>query len=223
MRNYMKKKLKKQEIDVLVNEELGTEPTVRKKTFARNFVLCLGLLGLSLPVAFGVYSYNKSKNISLSEEGSFAIASAPISATAVKKSLITIPAGTENPNPFVPYRDISGKVESGASDVPTSILIEPPESANTGSEAARIMDTIVSGILFDKFSPSAILNIEGNDYLVKKGDVVNNYKIESITQDSVTVKLGTNIYKAGIGQILTEGNLNHNDVANLSNKFGGER
>ena len=222
MRNYMKKKLKKQEIDVLVNEELGTEPTVRKKTFARNLVLCLGLLGLSLPVAFGVYSYNESKNISLSEEGAFAIASAPISATAGKKGLITIPAGTENPNPFLPYRDISGKVEP-VSDVPTNVLMAPPESANAGSEAARIMDTVVSGILFDKFSPSAILNIEGSDYLVKKGDVVNNYKVESITQDSVTVKLGANVYKAGIGQILTEGNLNHNDVANLSNKFGGER
>jgi hypothetical protein len=85
------------------------------------------------------------------------------------------------------------------------------------------MDTIVSGILFDKYSPSAILNIEGSDYLVKKGDTVNNYKIENITQDSVTVRLGNNSYTAGIGQILTEGNLNHNDVANLSNKFGGEK
>ena len=85
------------------------------------------------------------------------------------------------------------------------------------------MDTIVSGILFDKYSPSAILNIEGNDYLVKKGDVVNNYKVLNILQDSVTVKLGENVYKAGIGEILTEGALNHNNVSNLENKFGGER
>jgi hypothetical protein len=82
---------------------------------------------------------------------------------------------------------------------------------------------MVSGILYDKFSPSAILNIEGNDYLVKKGDVVNNYKVVSILQDSVTVKLGANVYKAGIGEILTEGSLHHNDVSNLSNKFGGEK
>ena len=37
-------------------------------------------------------------------------------------------------------------------------------------------------------------------------------------QDSVTVKLGNNVYKAGIGEILTEGSLNHNDVSNLGNK-----
>ena len=67
------------------------------------------------------------------------------------------------------------------------------------------------------------MNIEGNDYLVKKGDVVNNYKVVNIQRDSVTVKLGANVYQAGIGEILTEGTLNHNDVSNLSNKFGGEK
>ena len=85
------------------------------------------------------------------------------------------------------------------------------------------MDTIVSGILYDKYSPSAILNIEGSDYLVKKGDVVSNYKVVNIMKDSVTVKLGANVYKAGIGEILTEGSLNRNDVSNLNNKFGGVR
>jgi hypothetical protein len=76
--------------------------------------------------------------------------------------------------------------------------------------------------LYDKYNPSAILNIEGNDYLVKKGDVVNNYKIVNIAQDSVTVKLGENVYKAGIGELLTEGSIHHNNVSNLNNKFGGE-
>ena len=59
--------------------------------------------------------------------------------------------------------------------------------------------------------------------VVKKGDVVNNYKVLNIAQDSVTVKLGNNTYKAGIGQILTEGSVNYNHVSNLSKKFGGER
>ena len=35
--------------------------------------------------------------------------------------------------------------------------------------------------------------------------------------------LGNNTYKAGIGEILTEGSLTHNDVSNLNKKFGGER
>ena len=102
-------------------------------------------------------------------------------------------------------------------------MVAPPETLNEGSDAARVMDTLVSGILYDKRSPSAIINIEGNDYLVKKGDVVNSYKILNIEQNSVTVKLGSNTYKAGIGEILTEGSVNHNDVSNLSKKFGGEK
>ena len=132
-----------------------------------------------------------------------------------------MPAGIVKANPFLPYRDIG---EGGnIVDVPAFELVEPPEMIHENSDAARVMDTIVSGILYDKFSPSAILNIEGNDYLVKKGDVVNNYKVINIMQDSVTVKLGANVYKAGIGEILTEGTLYHNNVPNLSSKFGGEK
>lgn len=136
-----------------------------------------------------------------------------------QRSVITVPKGIVKANPFVPYRDIN---DTGVvNDVPAYNIVEPPEVINENSDAARVMDTIVSGILYDKFSPSAIINIEGNDYLVKKGDVVNNYKVINITQDSVTVQLGKNAYKAGIGEILTEGVVNHNDVANLKNKFGG--
>ena len=124
-------------------------------------------------------------------------------------------------NPFLPYRDLGES--SGVSDVPDFSLIEPPKISGASSDAVRVMDTIVSGILYDKFNPSAILNIEGSDYLVKKGDVVNNYKVLAIAQESVTVQLGSNVYKAGIGEILTEGSLNHNNISNLENKFGGVR
>ena len=174
----------------------------------------VGLLALG----FGLAQKGVS-TISLGEEGSIQISSLPIAATSVKKSTISIPTGTVKANPFLPYRDL-GKAEV-STDVPAYTLVEPPEMVNENSDAARVMDTIVSGILFDKYSPSAILNIEGNDYLVKKGDIVNNYKVLCIAQDSVTVKLGENTYKAGIGEILTEGTINHNDVSNLNNKFGG--
>ncbi len=142
-----------------------------------------------------------------------------ILASAEKKSIISLPAGTIKANPFLPYRDLGGA--DFVSDIPDADIVPPPEFVNNNSDAARVMDTIVSGILFDKYSPAAILNIEGNDYLVKKGDIVNNYKVLAIAQDSVTVKLGENVYKAGIGEILTEGTINHNDVSNLNNKFGG--
>ena len=138
-----------------------------------------------------------------------------------KTGIISVPVGITKVHPFVPYGESISK-NSGLDLAPT-VLLEPPTTVGESSDAIRVMDTVVSGILYDKFSPSAILNIEGNDYLVKKGDVVNNYNVLSITQDSVTVKLGTNVYRAGIGQILTEGSLNHNDVSNLNNKFGGDK
>lgn len=143
----------------------------------------------------------------------------PVATTASKRIVLSVPKGVVKKDPFVPYRDISG--QELVNDVPTDILVPPPDVVNENSDAARVMDTMVSGILYDKFSPSAILNIEGNDYLVKKGDTVNNYKIIDIVQDSVTVCLGANIYKAGIGEILTEGTINKNNISNLNNKFGG--
>ena len=146
---------------------------------------------------------------------------APVTAIATTREKIAIPQGIVNPNPFLPYRNIG---DNGlADDLPPYDLVEPPEVLGESSEAARVMDTIVSGILFDRYSPSAIINIEGNDYLVKKGDVVNGYRVMNIAQDSVSVKLGNNTYKAGIGEILTEGTIHYNEVSNLNKKFGGER
>ena len=75
--------------------------------------------------------------------------------------------------------------------------------------------------MYDNYNPSAILNIENNDYLVRSGDVINGYKILAISPSTVTVQLGRNVYKAGVGQIVTDGDLNFNTISNLSHKFGG--
>ena len=173
-----------------------------------------------IPSVFLVGTHKFSSNLMNGNLSSVSFAISPFAATSSQKSVITIPSGMVKANPFVPYRNLEN---SAGTDVPIYNLVEPPEVLNENSDAARIMDTIVSGILYDKYSPSAILNIEGTDYLVKKGDVVNNYKVMDIAQNSVTVKLGANVYKAGIGEILTEGKLNHNEVSNLNNKFGGEK
>jgi len=175
------------------------------------------LLGLGLVVVLA--STFLKKDEVLASANSIKLISAPIASASVKRVAMSIPSGTVKANPFLPYREMESR--SGI-DVPTYNLIEPPEDVTGDPDAIRVMDTIVSGILFDKFSPSAILNIEGSDYLVKKNDVDNNYKVVNIAQDSVTVKLGNNVYKAGIGEILTEGEMNYNEVSNLSSKFGGE-
>lgn len=124
-------------------------------------------------------------------------------------------------NPFLPDG------ESAVVTRPTSMygysLMAPPENLNEGSEASRVITTKVSGILYDAQRPSAILNIEGNDYLVRAGDYINNYKVLTISKDLVTVQLGKNIYKAGVGQIMSDATLNYNTVYDLQNRFGGAK
>ena len=144
--------------------------------------------------------------------------SAAISATSTKREVISVSRKITKPDPFMPYRDVSVSFNAP----PKFELLEPPESANEGSDAARVMDVSVSGILYDLYSPSAILNIEGVDHLVKKGDTMSNYKVLDINKSSVTVKLGQNIYRAGIGEMLTTNNIHYNKVSNLDSKFGGK-
>lgn len=221
MRNYMKKKEKSLNAASLTTDELIAKVSKRKFKLSKVVLITILVLCVSVPIFRAAISFGSINAIEAEGNSTLALAAVPIAATTAKKDLISIPTGTVKANPFLPYRDISGNTL--VNDVPKFDLVEPPDVVNENSDAARVMDTVVSGILYDKYSPSAILNIEGNDYLVKKGDVVNNYKVVNIMQDSVTVKLGNNTYKAGIGEILTEGSLTHNDVSNLNKKFGGER
>ena len=219
MQDIMKKE------DVLINIDADD---LIKKVVRHNFKLSSKAVTICvialLFCGFGLTSFIKHALDDIDDVDGISISYVYSPAAAgAKKNYISIPSGTIKANPFLPYRVLDKDSSSRVSDVPAFELIAPPEEVNENSDAARVMDTIVSGILYDKFSPSAILNIEGNDYLVKKGDVVNNYKVLDITRNSVSVKLGTNTYKAGIGEILTEGTVNHNDVSNLSSKFGGEK
>ena len=224
MRKFMKKT--DTEMTELTTDEV-IEQFTHKKSSKIKFVLLATVVVAVVGCAFcAVSSVQKLTAASLENpESTIELASAPVAATSAKKSIISIPSGVTKEHPFLPYRNIGGEnaLEQLVNDVPKFDLIAPPEMLNENSEAAKVMDTVVSGILYDKFSPSAILNIEGNDYLVKKGDTVNRYKIIAIAQDSVTVQLGSNTFKAGIGEILTDGSVNYNDVSNLSRKFGGER
>ncbi len=102
-------------------------------------------------------------------------------------------------------------------------LVDPPTSSSADSDAEKILSTKVSGIMYDSDSPSAILNIEGSDYLVRSGDVVNGYKVLSIQPTIVTVQLGANVYQAGVGQLLVTDGIQYNTVSNLDKKFGGAK
>lgn len=129
------------------------------------------------------------------------------------KRVSIVVANSGRTNPFLP--------ESESLPASLAYLTSPPQTVPENSEAGEVMSTTISGILFDKYSPSAIINISGADYLVKKGDIINGYKILAIEKNLVLVKLGNNTYKAGVGELLAKTGLNYNTIANLNKKFGG--
>jgi len=102
-------------------------------------------------------------------------------------------------------------------------LVAPSEIVTEDPDAIRVVSTKVSGIMYDKYNPSAILNIEGTDHLVRSGDVLSNYKVLSIDKTNVTVQLGANIYKAGVGQLFSTEGITYNTISNLESKFGGSK
>lgn len=140
-----------------------------------------------------------------------------LTARTGKMVLITV-STSGRPNPFLPETE---EYMSNSKMASYSLLPSPPETLPTNSDAGRVMATKISGILYDKYSPSAIINIEGSDYLVKQGDIIKNYRVLSIGHNQVVVKLGANIYQAGVGQLLIPTSLNYNTIANLNKKFGG--
>ena len=77
--------------------------------------------------------------------------------------------------------------------------------------------------MYDNYNPSAILNISGSDYLVRSGDVIDGYKVLSIARDNVTVQRGSNVYKAGVGELFSSKDVNFNKISNLEGKFGGHK
>lgn len=152
-----------------------------------------------------------------SEEGVEIMSKKALSTKSGKMVLISV-ADSGRANPFLPEAEAGLGAYSSAK---LPFLPAPPEFLSTGSEAGKVMTTIISGILYDKYSPSAIINIEGTDYLVKKGDIINRYKVLAISKDEVIVQLGSNVYKAGVGQLLSKTDINYNTIANLNKKFGG--
>lgn len=136
--------------------------------------------------------------------------------------MVSIPvADSGRLNPFLPDNErVASLSHSSHKVLSLPYLTPPPETIPVDPDAGKIMNTTISGILYDKYSPSAIINIEGTDYLVKKGDIIKRYKVLSISKNSVVVKLGNNLYTAGVGEILSLSDL-QNVTANLNKKFGG--
>lgn len=130
---------------------------------------------------------------------------------------VTIPvAAGGRVDPFLPYAEKVALAEAPKFD----LIPPPPEVPIEDPAVTDVVQTKISGIMYDGARPSAIVNIGGSDYLVHKGDTVNGYQILDIGKNSVTIKYNANIYQATVGESVGS-NVELNPVSNLSSKFGG--
>lgn len=136
---------------------------------------------------------------------------------------VNLSANVGRVDPFVPTVNYGKYTSSGLPSLPNVSYPAPPTELVTNEPAIKLMETTISGILYDAISPSAIIKVEGQDHLVRKGDRINGYKILNITKDRVVVQNGTNVYRATVGETITttKGNVNFNTIDHLTNKFGG--
>ena len=108
-----------------------------------------------------------------------------------------------------------------------NLPVPPTSLASENSAAAKITRTKVVGIMYNAANPSAIINVDDKDYLVRQGDKImdQEYKVIQINKSWITVGLGSNIYSASIGELFSkdEFDKSQNDLYNLRNRFGGRK
>ena len=108
-----------------------------------------------------------------------------------------------------------------------NLPVPPTSLAPADAAAAVISSTKVVGIMYNASSPSAIINVDDKDYLVRTGDKIigQEYKVLKINPSWITVGLGSNIYSASIGELFVKDELNSssNDLYNMKNRFGGRK
>ncbi len=108
-----------------------------------------------------------------------------------------------------------------------NLPVPPTSLASSSSAAAKITRTKVVGIMYNSSNPSAIINVDDKDYLVRQGDKIigQEYKVVQINPNWITVGMGSNIYSASIGELFSREDFNRtqNDLYNLKNRFGGRK
>lgn len=108
-----------------------------------------------------------------------------------------------------------------------NLPVPPTSLAPETAAAAKITKTKVVGIMYNKVNPSAIINVDNKDYLVRQGDKIigQEYKVMEINPSWITVSLGSNVYSASIGELFSrdEFDKTKNDLYNLKNRFGGRK
>jgi len=131
-----------------------------------------------------------------------------------EKPVIVSIGNSGRSDPFRPYQERYISAVSAPreiiNNIPISEIPLPPLYAPNPS-VSNLLTVKVSGILYEKNNPSAIINIKDNDYTVKEGDKLFSYKVVKITPDKVTIKTANNVYTVGLGEVI-DGEVNVNPV-----------
>ena len=140
---------------------------------------------------------------------------------AGKKHVSMVVTEVGRNNPFEP-------VFGGYDEDTNYFLAPPPEIPGLDNDALDVIKAKVAGIIYDKngVNSSAIINIGGSDYLTRIGDKINGYTVTGIDRTEITVKLGANSFKAGVGDVISESDLydvNKTQTPALESKFAGRR
>ncbi len=127
-------------------------------------------------------------------------------------------------NPFAPP---GGKTATAETKTTTESgldfeIIEPPELAPEDATVTKLLQTKVAGIMYDARRPSAIINIDGIDQLVRVGDILSGFEFIAITKNKVVIRSDNNVYRASVGQPLNAEKItNPIEISNLETKFKG--
>lgn len=167
------------------------------------------------------------------KEGEQAAAGLEIEADEESPAFANKPNDTENvtiaigdvgrKNPFAPS---GGKAATEAKTTTESSLdfeiIEPPELEPEDATVTKLLQTKVAGIMYDARRPSAIINIDGVDQLVRVGDILSGFEFIAITKNKVVIRSDNNVYRASVGQPLNAEKItNPIEISNLETKFKG--
>ncbi len=115
--------------------------------------------------------------------------------------------------PFVPYENQASSAKAQfISSLPLPPLYVPDE------DMTDLFSIKVKGILYDKYKPSALVDIKGSEYIIHEGEIVSGYFIKDIQPSKVVIKYKNNIYKAGIGEIVDSG-MNSGSAALSQNTY----
>ncbi len=167
---------------------------------------CTLLAGLAMPT--------------LAVEDTQSVQIKPIKSDSKKQvSMVVTEVGRNNP--FEP-------VFGGYDEDTDYFLAAPPDTPGLDNDALDVIKARVAGIIYDKnnVNSSAIVNIGGSDYLTRIGDKINGYVVTAIDRNDITVQLGANTFKAGVGDIISNEDLydvNKTKTPALETKFAGRR